>query len=655
MLIINGRCLNLSTGELTYLGETILLEAKVLAVFKVLYASKGELVSQDKLFAQVWGDTIVAPNALQRCVAQLRKHLGDDNKSVLQTFPKKGYRLQPDQTDTPARQNDTPVLRHKYRFYVAVALLFILCVLLLSILPVKRSYQLSDIQPLTYGVANEQHGTLSNDQLFYIEQGSTAAALLRKDLQTEQITRLHSAADYYGIPSISPDGSNLAVAALVVQADKQKCTPLIWLQLATSSETTILACPPFAVQQLHWLSNNSLLAISRNHIFAVGPGSNTLGADLLPIKVKQILGSYFWHDNPQDAHLYVMGLDPQSIPTIWLFAYKQNTARLSLIKQATLPYTPDWPTYFSVGQDGTLLQQHNGSVYIYQDLTLRQSLPAASDSQLQFTAATASGQWLATHIRTDQQVALRGQNDTLVAATLFDEQDAQFQPQGDQVAFISNRSGQNELWLQQAAAARRISPGQNIRSFVWQLGGTAIWTLGAEYINKQPLNAGPLRLMATGELDVLLQHINTNTGEFLLALDKATQLILIDVNRQTQQVLYSGAVHWAQMSNSGQVFIATPGSPSIKLLENGGLRDIAALQQLVLQWRFYWRDNQLLFADKQQRVMAYHPQHEEIHMLGHYDTRYAMATDLQAAPLRLLANTTGTEQAMQVLVSLELQ
>ena len=56
MLIINGRALNLTTGELTYLGETILLEAKVLAVFKALYASRGELVSQETLFAQVWGD-----------------------------------------------------------------------------------------------------------------------------------------------------------------------------------------------------------------------------------------------------------------------------------------------------------------------------------------------------------------------------------------------------------------------------------------------------------------------------------------------------------------------------------------------------------------------------------------------------------------------
>ncbi|MBU2112480.1 MAG: winged helix-turn-helix domain-containing protein, partial [Gammaproteobacteria bacterium] len=244
MLTINGRTLNLSTGELTYLGETTLVEAKVLAVFKVLYAGKGLLVSQEALLAQVWGDTIVAPNALQRCIAQLRKHLGDTDKQLLQTFPKKGYRLQPDLAVLPKKPA-------RYRLYVVVAVALLLSiVMLLDVLPARGSYQLSTIQPLTYGVANEQHGTLSHNQLFYIERAATTATLVRKDLHTEQSTPLHSAADYYGIPSISPDGSSLAVVALTVQPDKQKCTQLISLQLSNAKQITMHACPPFAVQQL---------------------------------------------------------------------------------------------------------------------------------------------------------------------------------------------------------------------------------------------------------------------------------------------------------------------------------------------------------------------------------------------------------------------
>ena len=644
MLTINGRTLNLSTGELTYLGETTLVEAKVLAVFNVLYAGKGQLVSQEALLAQVWGDTNFAPNALQRCIAQLRKHLGDNDKQLLQTFPKKGYRLQPDLAVLPKKPA-------RYRLYVVVAVALLLSIVLfLNVSPVQPSYRLSAIQPVSYGAANEQHGTLRDGQLFYIQRGAATAALVHKDLQAEQSAVLHRAADFYGIPSISPDGNKLAAVAMVVRQNRQKCSQLIWLQLANAGQSSLFDCSPSAVRQLHWVSNNLLLAVSAEHIFAVEPGSNVLGADILPIKLQQISASYWLADQ-----LYVMGLDQQATATLWLFSYKPQSAQLSLIKQTKLSYTPESPAYFSVDQAGTLVQQHNNTVYIYHDLSLYQALPVADFQQLQFTAAAAPGQWLASRVRTDKQVAMLDINSTTLDATPFDEQDAQFQPATTQVAFLSNRSGQQELWLQRGSVIQRLNPGQHVRSFVWQQDGAAIWTLGAEQISKQPLDAQPQQVMPAGDLKVLLQHVQTNAGEFLLALDNAAQLVLIDINRQTAQRLFSGAVHWAQQSNSGQIFLATPSSPTIKLLENGVLTDITALQQQVLQWRFYWRDNQLLFADKQQKILAYDPKQNELKMIGHYSNDFAMATDVQAEPLRLLANTTAAEQAMQVLVKLELR
>ncbi len=645
MLVINGRSLNLATGELTYLGETTLLEAKVLAVFNVLYASKGDLVSQETIFAQVWADTVVAPNALQRCIAQLRKHLGDEHKTLLQTFPKKGYRLQPDQTPIPARP--------KQQWYYATFLLLsaILCVVVVQgLLISKHSYEFSVIQALTYGSANEQHGILFDEQLIYIERGQTTTSLMLKDTRTEQSKVLHSAADYKGVPSISPDGKRLAAVALVLRADKQKCTQVVTFQLAIGTHTPVLPCPSFAIQQLHWTGNDSILAITDNRIFALEPTSKTLSADLLPIKLKQIAGSYL-----QGTRLYVMGLDQQSTPRLWLFVYNKEKSVLTLTKQSTLPYKPDETTFFTVTQDGTLVHQHNGYVYIYQDVTLSQSLPVAGNSKLQFTATTATDQLLATSIRTDQQVMFRAQNNSLVFATPFDEHDAQFQPNGRHIAFISDRSGQDELWLSEGNEVRRLSPGSAISSFVWQQDGTAAWALGAEYISKFPLDAPPQRVAPAGTVEILLQHVQTPDGGYLLARDKNARLILIDLNRQIQQVLFSGAVHWAQISNTGQIFIATPDSPSIKVLKNTETSDITALQLKVLQWRFYFRDGKLLFADKQGDIIAYNPRNDEVQLLDHYDEDTRMATDIQLAPLRLLANTTGAEQANQVLLTLTLR
>ena len=147
-LSINGRDLNLITGELHYRGETVLLEAKVLAVFKLLYSYNGELVSQQTLLSQVWHDSIVAPNALQRCIAQLRKHLGDVDKTLLQTLPKKGYRLQ-------LVPNEVPVVapvRHRRWWWLGL-LFMAIGVGGYVIAPNDKQYAL-EIRHLTYGAEN---------------------------------------------------------------------------------------------------------------------------------------------------------------------------------------------------------------------------------------------------------------------------------------------------------------------------------------------------------------------------------------------------------------------------------------------------------------------------------------------------------------------
>ena len=76
-------------------GEIIALEPKILEVLKVLAEHQGQVVSHQTLLDTVWPGSVVAPNALQRCIGQLRKALGDDGKkqSVIVTHPKKGYSL----------------------------------------------------------------------------------------------------------------------------------------------------------------------------------------------------------------------------------------------------------------------------------------------------------------------------------------------------------------------------------------------------------------------------------------------------------------------------------------------------------------------------------------------------------------------------------
>lgn len=56
----------------------------------------GEIVSKDDLFTAVWPDTAVTDDSLTQCIGEIRRALGDDERRVLETIHRMGFRLHPD-------------------------------------------------------------------------------------------------------------------------------------------------------------------------------------------------------------------------------------------------------------------------------------------------------------------------------------------------------------------------------------------------------------------------------------------------------------------------------------------------------------------------------------------------------------------------------
>lgn len=91
--LVDSECNRLSRADEA--TEPIRLEAKVMAVLVYLIHRQGQLVLREDLEADLWPDTIVGYDALTRCIAKLRKVLGDDSREprIIETIPKRGYRL----------------------------------------------------------------------------------------------------------------------------------------------------------------------------------------------------------------------------------------------------------------------------------------------------------------------------------------------------------------------------------------------------------------------------------------------------------------------------------------------------------------------------------------------------------------------------------
>jgi len=83
--------LNQITGE----DEAIQIEPKMMDLLVFFAHRAGQVVTKQELIDGVWACQYVADSALSRCLALLRRALGDDARKprFIATIPKRGYRL----------------------------------------------------------------------------------------------------------------------------------------------------------------------------------------------------------------------------------------------------------------------------------------------------------------------------------------------------------------------------------------------------------------------------------------------------------------------------------------------------------------------------------------------------------------------------------
>jgi TolB-like protein/DNA-binding winged helix-turn-helix (wHTH) protein len=103
------------TGEVAGAHGVVHLEPKVMEVLAALAQRSGEVVEREELLRLVWSSrAAVADEPLTRCIAELRRVLGDSRQTptFIQTIPKRGYRLlcpvTPLTPQTPAAPTASP-------------------------------------------------------------------------------------------------------------------------------------------------------------------------------------------------------------------------------------------------------------------------------------------------------------------------------------------------------------------------------------------------------------------------------------------------------------------------------------------------------------------------------------------------------------------
>lgn len=74
-------------------GARVTLRPRTLAVLNCLARKADHVVAKEELMQAVWPDLVVTDDSLVQCIGELRRALKDEERSVLRTESRRGYRL----------------------------------------------------------------------------------------------------------------------------------------------------------------------------------------------------------------------------------------------------------------------------------------------------------------------------------------------------------------------------------------------------------------------------------------------------------------------------------------------------------------------------------------------------------------------------------
>ena len=302
---------NLPRNQITYNEHTQTLPPKALAVLTYLAKHQGDVVSQEDLLNQVWKDTVVSPNSLQRCIAQLRKTFGDDGKAqgLIKTHAKKGYSLEAairwedhqkgnsvdsDALDKspphhPAKPGSNKVVKAGFsaKHIFALSLFIVLVIALVisvtntlwsSSLPnpsPASTLRINDIRLLTSTDNRELASAYAPGGKFIVFQRfpevMCKSHLWAKNIETQQEFQLTRDLGSYGSLAFSQDGTSLIFVKqnnCSAPALQKKCFLLQQLDFkqalqSPQTPTTLMECKHTDIKSPTWLSANDIALLQK--------------------------------------------------------------------------------------------------------------------------------------------------------------------------------------------------------------------------------------------------------------------------------------------------------------------------------------------------------------------------------------------------------
>jgi transcriptional activator of cad operon len=641
---VGGFRVDMGRSQIIAQDAIVAMEPKVLHVLLILAENQGSVVTHQTLLERVWPNVEVAPNALQRCIAHLRKALNDDSKSqsVIATHPKVGYSLIADvdwmteqvstqieeinrqqvefasehrnESEHPIGQESAAhsptqakLLSDTFKQYLPTnmttwilitAILGLLTATTLLIRP-NADMPYHQIQPLTASDDKEFYPNYSPDgryMVFHRYIDLCENHVWAKDLHTQKETRLTSEAGVYGEHSWSKDGTQIAFTRIKncksTATDVNVCWELRTLDFAMALQTPQLTAERFGcsdeiIETPKWLADGSFLWLMKQESRYVLMKYDQRTGALTPFYQSKTSEIYFFDYEPNQQIIAVVGRANKGNHELQILDISGNIQSRSMItKTEDMSYFQHFEAVFhSSGEylitdsilglyrldfDGSLSAISTPNTHeIYSPRFHPTTNAIVAAHGIMDTDIALLNRSALKHAIQDTKEEVNEQNIVVgfnqvqlpyasLSRSKQQELAAKFQPNGNGIAFISNRSGKRQIWYHDGEEAIQLShfaPNYYTRSYAWAGDGSRIAVANRDQVSLFSLTGDEEIISSDAPIREVLQWLDSDQLLIISAAGNETKLGLLSI--ETGQVIYLpvSSVSWARMANQQLFYI----------------------------------------------------------------------------------------------------
>jgi Tol biopolymer transport system component/DNA-binding winged helix-turn-helix (wHTH) protein len=464
------------------------LTSKAAAVLIELVRHAGDTVTRDALLDRVWAGRVTTPDVLTQAIKELRRAFGDDAKPshYIETIPKVGYRLlapvslldaepvavaaaahapagnDPDLAALghAAASSRPPRTSRRWPWLLlgVAAAAFVLGVFALrgggNAVRNARGWTASDIRAVTSDPGSERRPAVSPDgtRVAYAQLDPVGGVdrIVMRAIGQSQSVRLTAKSDTFEeVPAWSPDGSQIAFERLGMN----DCTMYTVSSLG-GVEREVGACRNYMVHYFDWTPDGKALITAEN----LGGASD----DMVLMRWDLATGAKqpLQYEHSAEAQ----DLEAHYSPDGKLIAFRRGLAPYSdlcvmpaaggAVRQLTqlhsrirgLAWTRD-------GRGLIFSSNHDGHFTLYTVALDNAEVHALGVGPAEYPASARTADTVTYEIpRTTNRLAWVALGDDkavpeLLAKSTGSDSSPAFSPDGNRIAFLSDRSGAQQVWL----------------------------------------------------------------------------------------------------------------------------------------------------------------------------------------------------------------